>query len=79
MVIIAVSNVDWNVGLSSVGFGFRLSSELMVRDQGGDFWDEEDKDLPFPLGDFLPSSFLDWAFMGDQVRGWSDSPLIGKR
>lgn len=34
MVIMAmptVSNVDQNVGLSSVGFGFRPSSELMVR------------------------------------------------
>lgn len=42
------SDVDRNVGLSSVGFGGGPSSELVVRDQGGNCWVKEDG-----LGDFF--------------------------
>jgi hypothetical protein len=37
-----VSDVDRNVGLPLFGFGGGSSSELVVRDQKGDCWVEED-------------------------------------
>jgi hypothetical protein len=52
-----------------VGFGFGQSLELVVRDHGDDFWNEEDVYFPYPLGDFLPVTLLDWTLMGDSGEG----------
>jgi hypothetical protein len=46
--------------------GFGPSSELVVRDQGGDFWDGEDGDFPYPLRVFSPATPLDWALGCDK-------------
>jgi hypothetical protein len=46
--------------------GFGPSSELVVWDQGDDFWDGEDGDFPFPLGVFPPAMPLDWALGCDK-------------
>jgi hypothetical protein len=32
----------------------------------GDFWGEEDGEFPYPLGDFPPTTLLDWALFGDE-------------
>jgi len=41
--------------------GFGLSSELVVCDLGGDLWDGEDGDVPYPVGIFPPAMPSDWA------------------
>jgi hypothetical protein len=55
-------------------FGFGLSSELMVsekEDRG--FWDGEDKDFSYPLGELPPNTFLDWAKLGYRCEGIKDT------
>jgi hypothetical protein len=55
--------------------GFGPSSELVVWDQGDDFWDEVDGEFPYPLGVFPPAMPLDWALGYDEdfcpVKGGS--------
>ena len=58
LAMVTISDVDRNVSLSSVGFGFGPSLVMVVRDQGGDFWDK-DGDFPYPLGDFPTAILLD--------------------
>jgi hypothetical protein len=41
---------------------FGPSSGLVVRDQGGAFWDGEDGYFPYPLG-FFPTTTFDWALV----------------
>jgi hypothetical protein len=40
---------------------------MVVSDgEDGDFWDEEDGEFLYPLGDFPPATLLDWALFGDE-------------
>jgi hypothetical protein len=53
--------------LSSPVLVERGSSELVVSDgEDGDFWDEEDGEFPYHLGDFPPAILLDWALFRDE-------------
>lgn len=48
--------------------------------EDGDFWVEEDGQLPYPVGDFPLVTMLDWALSGDEgIKDLTeDTPRKGK-
>jgi hypothetical protein len=48
-------------------YGVGPFSELVIREREDvDFWDEEDGEFPYFLGDFPPTTRLDWVLFGNE-------------